>query len=120
MRFTGAMIDRYKPTLSWDKNPDAYEVKRVFDMSAQSLYNVKRTCFDKIAKGSAGIGDIVIPKSGPFAGIPFRCAGFTCQYIEPMFNLPAGKCSNLILSTLYADGCSTGLRIYMPCDEALA
>lgn len=76
----------------------------------------------KRAGQSVGIGDIVVPSAGFFAGIPLQVSGFGGRSLAmkavPGFGIgPVGRVSYLVTSLLFVDGISAGIRIELPISE---
>lgn len=76
----------------------------------------------KRAGQSVGIGDVVVPSTGSFAGIPLQVSGFggsklSLQSVPGFGPGPVGRVGYLVTSLLYVDGISAGIRIELPISE---
>lgn len=96
---------------------------------ATNRAQLKTHAIDRIvdAKKGMGIGDVAIPKSGAFSGVPMRIKGFGGKdmRINPMTGFPYGKASHYI-ATLFGreggdrfsqtawNGLDTGIEIRIP------
>jgi hypothetical protein len=76
----------------------------------------------KTAGEGAGVGDIIVPRTGRLAGVPLRVLGFGGRKMTmamiPGYGLgPAGRINFLVCETFYRNGMNTGIRINLPIDE---
>lgn len=69
-----------------------------------------------------GIGDVVVPTRGSFAGIPLLVRGFGGRELR-MANVPgfgpgpSGRVGYLVVEPMYLEGYSTGIRIDLPLSD---
>ena len=118
MQITSETAQKYR--MEFVGRKDLAELNRVWALSAQRRGEARLGWMDEIktAGQSIGIGDVVIPTNGTFAGVPLKVRGFTCTHIEPVFGLPAGETRALIVTTFYKyQALTTGLEIYLPTEE---
>lgn len=115
MQLSQQEINRYKITVTYSASPSALEINRIFARSAKSVGQLPQT--RSIKQGGWGIGDLVVPAAGRFAGMPLVVVGFTCTYFEPLSGLPAGQSDALIVETVDSQGCNTAMRFYLPFNE---
>jgi hypothetical protein len=71
---------------------------------------------------SVGIGDVVIPVHGSFAGLPLLVRGFGGREMRmsqvPGFGVgPTGRVAYLVVEPMYLEGFSTGIRIELPLSD---
>lgn len=71
---------------------------------------------------SVGIGDVIVPVRGSFAGLPLLVRGFGGRQMRmsqvPGFGLgPTGRVAYLVVEPMYLEGFSTGIRIELPLSD---